>query len=266
MAFELLSYRDAAGLSEAVAVMWLSKLNARKNPGGVSTVALSGGRIARTFFEQMAWRVKNLPDASARDVLLSNVHFFWADERCVPPTDPESNYGIARELLFEPLKVPEGQIHRLRGEENEALALRDAVENIQKWARSDKGFSFTFSSSIEGVENIQKWPPQPVLDLIFLGMGEDGHVASLFPGEPAGVMTDPAIYRAVTAVKPPPRRITLGYGALAAATEVWVLASGKGKEQALGESMSPDGKTPLARVLRSRANAETKIFTDIAPA
>jgi 6-phosphogluconolactonase len=246
MAFELLTYRDAAGLSEAAAVMWLSKLNARKNPGGISTVALSGGRIARTFFEEMAWRIKNIPDSSARDSLFSNVHFFWADERCVPPTDPESNYGIARELLFEPLKVPEGQIHRLRGEENEALALRDAVENIQKWAPSDKG--------------------QPVLDLIFLGMGEDGHVASLFPGEPAGVMADPAIYRAVTAVKPPPRRITLGYGVLAAATEVWVLASGKGKEQALKESMSPDGKTPLARVLRSRSNAETKIFTDIAPA
>lgn len=263
MAFELLTYRNAAGLSEAVAIAWLSKLNARDR-NRVDAVALSGGRVARTFFEEMAWRIKNLPESPDGNPFLTNVHFFWADERCVPPTDPESNYGIARELLFEPLKVPEGQIHRLRGEENEALALGDAVENIQKWARSDKGFSFTFSSSIEGVKNIQKWPPQPALDLIFLGMGEDGHVASLFPGEAAEVMADPAIYRAVTAVKPPPRRITLGYGVLKAAAEVWVLASGKGKEQALKESVSPEGKTPLARVLRLRAGRETKIFTDIA--
>jgi len=243
MAFELLTYRDAAGLSEAAAIAWLSKLDARDR-NRIYAVALSGGRVARTFFEEMAWRIKNLPDAPGGSPFLANVHFFWADERCVPPTDPESNYGIARELLFEPLKVPEGQIHRLRGEDNEALALREAVENIEKKTASEKG--------------------QPVLDLIFLGMGEDGHVASLFPGEAAEVMADPAIYRAVTAVKPPPRRITVGYGVLAAATEVWVLASGKGKEGALKESALPEGKTPLARVLRSRAGKETKIFSDMA--
>ncbi len=245
MAFELLTYHDAAGLSEAVAEMWLAKLGARDR-NRIYTVALSGGRVARTFFEEMAWRIKNLPDSPDGIPFLSNVHFFWADERCVPPSDPESNYGIARELLFEPLKAPEDQIHRLRGVENEALALRDAVENIEKKTASEKG--------------------QPVLDLIFLGMGEDGHVASLFPGEPSEVMADPAIYRAVTAVKPPPRRITLGYGVLAAATEVWVLVSGAGKEQALTESVATEGKTPLARVLRSRAGKETKIFTDIAAA
>src|ERR1700722_14437325 len=152
MALDLLKYRDAAALAEEAASMWLSKLDGRDTVSSY-TVALSGGRIARNFFEDMAWRVKNLPGPSAPNELFGNVHFFWADQRCVPPTDPESNYGIARELLFEPLKVPESQIHRLRGEENEALALRDAVENIQKWARSDKG--------------------QPALDLIFLGMGED---------------------------------------------------------------------------------------------
>jgi 6-phosphogluconolactonase len=92
-------------------------------------------------------------------------------------------------------------------------------------------------------------------------MGEDGHTASLFPGEAASVMEDPAMYRAVTATKPPPRRITLGYGAIAAAREAWVLASGKGKEAALRESLSPAGRTPLARVLRMRSL--TRIYTDV---
>jgi 6-phosphogluconolactonase len=97
--------------------------------------------------------------------------------------------------------------------------------------------------------------------MIFLGMGEDGHVASLFPGETEDVINNGLVYRAVTAVKPPPRRITLGYAVLAAATEVWVVASGAGKEGALKESLSANGKTPLGRVLRSRE--DTKILTDI---
>ena len=74
-------------------------------------------------------------------------------------------------------------------------------------------------------------------------------------------MSSQAVYRSVTASKPPPRRITLGYAAIAAAREVWVLASGAGKEAALRESLSPDGTTPLARVLRGRER--TCIFTDL---
>ena len=100
---------------------------------------------------------------------------------------------------------------------------------------------------------------QPELDLVFLGMGEDGHVASLFPGDTEALETL-AVYRAVTGPKPPPRRITLGYPALAAAREVWVLASGEGKKEALQASLEPTGNTPLARVLQSRSN--TEIFTD----
>ena len=100
---------------------------------------------------------------------------------------------------------------------------------------------------------------QPELDLVFLGMGEDGHVASLFPKDTEALET-PAVYRAVTGPKPPPRRITLGYPALAAAREVWVLASGLGKQEVLQSSLAPSGDTPLARVLKSRSN--TEIFTD----
>src|SRR5437870_4416455 len=92
-------------------------------------------------------------------------------------------------------------------------------------------------------------------------MGEDGHVASLFPGEPRGALSEPSVYRAVTAVKPPPRRITLGYPAIFAAREVWVLASGAGKEAALRQSLSPTGTTPLAHVIQNRHF--TTILTDI---
>jgi 6-phosphogluconolactonase len=100
-----------------------------------------------------------------------------------------------------------------------------------------------------------------LFDLIFLGMGEDGHVASLFPGEPETVMNLAQVYRPVVAAKPPPNRITLGYGVIAAAQQVWVLASGKGKEAALRDSLTQGNATPLGRVIRMRTH--TKVFSDI---
>ena len=210
---------------------------ANSNPKKPYCVALSGGRIAKRFCSAVA----NL--AKTRPSLFGSVHFFWGDERCVPPTDPESNFALAQELLLRPLQVPEQQIHRIRGEERPESAAASAEAEIKQIAVLNS----------EG---------QPVLDLIFLGMGEDGHVASLFPGEPEEITRNKAIFRPVVAVKPPPNRITIGYAAIAAAKQIWVLASGAGKEAALRESLSETGKTPLARVIKLRA--QTKIFTDIA--
>jgi len=229
---KLHSFATDQALAQAAASAWLELVQA----GETSCVALPGGRIVKSFFSSIVQR------ATASHAQLNSVHFFWGDERCVPPDDPESNFGVARELLFEPLTIAAGNLHRIRGEATPEFAVAEAEAALGRWApRNADG--------------------QPVLDLILLGMGEDGHVASLFPGEPAAVRSSPAIYRAVTAVKPPPRRITLGYATLAAAKQVWVLASGPGKEAALRESLRPDGQTPLARVLRSRQT--TKIFTDV---
>jgi 6-phosphogluconolactonase len=243
MAVEILSYANDVALAQAAAGDWLKQLSAAITKPGrslVYTAALSGGRIAKLFCAEIAKQAQTIPGLQ-QTAFTKIVHFYWADERCVPPTDPESNYAIARQLLFQPLGVPESQIHRLRGEEQEPVALRDAMENIYNRATIVNGL--------------------PVFDIIFLGMGEDGHVASLFPGESETAMSDPSVYRAVTAIKPPPRRITLGYSTIAAAREVWVIASGAGKEGALKASLSPDEKTPLARVLKSRVN--TRILTDI---
>jgi 6-phosphogluconolactonase len=91
-------------------------------------------------------------------------------------------------------------------------------------------------------------------------MGEDGHVASLFPGENPSPLGAEAVYRAVSAPKPPPVRITLDYAAIQAARQVWVLVSGPGKEEALMESLALRN-TPLARVMSQRG--ETLIFTDL---
>jgi len=182
---------------------------------------------------------------ATRDSSFTGVHFFWADERCVPPNDPESNFAAAEKHFFQPMGISAGNIHRIRGEDIADLAAQQAAQEILRVAPSNS----------DG---------QPVLDLILLGMGEDGHVASLFPREPASMTTDKAVCRVINnSPKPPPTRITLGYATIAAARQVWVLASGTGKQAALRESLKPEGQTPLARVLGMRQ--QTRIFTDIRP-
>jgi 6-phosphogluconolactonase len=201
-------------------------------------VALSGGRITQKFAAAV------VEEVGRRKVSLAQVNFFWADERCVPPTDAQSNFRLVNEGLFMPLNISPEKIHRLRGEDGPEGGAKQAEAEIRK----------IVGPNAKG---------QPVLDLIFLGLGEDGHVASLSPDEPESMMSDPAVFRGVRHfAKPPPKRITIGYQTIAAARQVWMLASGTGKEQALRESLAPNGKTSFTRVLKLRE--QTKIFSDIA--
>jgi 6-phosphogluconolactonase len=243
---ELISFATADELASRVAGAWLDELEKARRAGKPHCVALSGGRITQKFFASVVEQAstRKFGDGGTPS-LPGNVHFFWADERCVPPDDPESNFKLANELLFQPLKVPENQIHRIRGEDSPATAVQGAGSELRQIA-------------LPGEKS------QPVLDLIFLGMGEDGHVASLFPNAPAEVMNDPGPFLFVKdSPKPPPRRVSLNYATIAAAREVWVLVSGAGKEKALRESMDFSGKTPLARVVQIRQN--TRIFSEISP-
>ena len=235
--FELISFASADKLAQDVASAWLDEIAATNHAARPHCVALSGGRIAQKFF------AATVEQAKVRKISFGRVHFFWADERCVPPDDPESNFKLANELLFAPLKIPASQIHRIRGEDSPKVAVKLAEEELRRVVSADK-------------------TGQPALDLIFLGMGEDGHVASLFPGASPEILNCASPFLAIeNSPKPPPRRISLSYAAIAAAKQVWVLVSGAGKEAALRESLRPGGQTPLARVIQSRSR--TKIFSDI---
>jgi 6-phosphogluconolactonase len=235
--YELIPFSSPDELARQVAHAWLTEVAAAQRAKKLHHVALSGGRITLKFFAAVIELVRT------QSLSLDHVHFFWADERCVPPDDKESSYGVAHEAFFRPLNLPAANIHRIMGEASPESAAELANAEIRRAVPA-------------------KAKGQPVLDLIFLGMGEDGHVASLFPGEAEAARQNPAVYRAIAnSPKPPPNRVTLGYAAISAAKHVWVLASGAGKETALQDSLSPGGKTPLGRVIESRSG--TKVFTDI---
>ena len=230
--FILDRFSSAEELASAATEQWLDQLS--KAAKDNYYVALSGGRISASFFAAIA------ASAKRRNLSLTGVHFFWADERCVPPEHEESNYRLAFEKLLQPARIPADHVHRIRGDEIPAKAAELASAEIRRIVPA----------------NAAIWP---VLDMIFLGMGEDGHVASLFP--PAHPTPAPNIYFPVVASKPPPDRITISYETIVAAKQVWVLISGAGKEAALGESLSETGKTPLARVISLRI--QTRILTNL---
>ena len=234
---ELLRFPGQLPLADSAATQWIERLRDPQAFGKPFHVALSGGRIAATLFSSAT----RLAQSQLR--ILDPVHFFWADERCVPPSDPESNYGLANELLLRPLEIASGRIHRLRGEMEPVLAVDQANAEMRQILDSKTG-------------------EMPVLDLVLLGMGEDGHVASLFPGAPADFAGSDEPYRLVeNAPKPPPRRMSVNYGLIEAARDVWVLVSGAGKHDAFLRALDGDEGIPLGRILKMRAL--TRIFSDV---
>jgi 6-phosphogluconolactonase len=223
-------------LAKAAATKFVGLLKRRSDLRQPFGVALSGGRIAKPFYDCIVKLVQQSPTS------FDDVHFFWADERCVPALSADSNYSIARQQLFEPLRIPETSIHRILGDREVQFAVDEAEAELCR---------------IMPLNSVG----QPILDLVLLGMGEDGHVASLFPEEKAEMVCDDRVYRAVVATKPPPKRITLGYQPILAAREVWVLASGIGKLSAFRGLLALDERLPIARIVAGRS--QTVVFQDI---
>lgn len=203
------------------------------------SLALSGGRMASMIFRELAQQ------SMQRQTALGMAEFFWADERCVPPSHDDSNYRLAKQALLDPLRVDAGRVHRLGGELPTERAVTLANEDWSQWSeRRSQGRG-------------------AVLDMVLLGVGEDGHVASLFPVNLPTDLVSASAFRAVVGPKPPPQRLTMGYRLLWEARRVVVTATGVGKEAVLRASLSGREDTPLARVLGGRIGRETVLITDL---
>jgi 6-phosphogluconolactonase len=211
------------GEAQALAEMFAGRLEQAArgvlSARGSFSIALPGGSVAAALFPRLA----RLP------VDWMRVSFFWADERAVPPADPESNYGLARALWLAPAGVPEDRVHRMPAGATDLEAAATAYE----------------------AELCRVLGDPPRIDLALLGVGPDGHVCSLFPGHRLLQERRRWVAALDDAPKPPPRRLTLTLPALAAARLVVVAALGPSKAEPIRSALAArDSPLPVAQVLR----------------
>ncbi len=176
-------------------------------------VAISGGATPRRLYILLG------SEAYRHQVDWDHVHFFWADERCVPKEDEESNFRTAFDTLLSKVGLPDRNIHRIKGEQSPDKAARDYEEEIRRFFKGSE---------------------RPRFDLIILRMGEDGHTASLFPGSKS---LEETVRLAVPVYleKPKKNRITLTLAVLNDADQILFLVAGPSKAAVLSEILG-DGE------------------------
>jgi 6-phosphogluconolactonase len=196
-------FPDPAGAASACAKRIEAILSERLEQSPVASIAVSGGSTPKLLFESL--RSSHLD--------WKRIHWFWVDERAVPPDDPGSNYLLAQTAILGPEGIPTANIHRIRGEANLEQASSEYAADLRAFFQLSSG-------------------QIPEFDVIHLGMGEEGHTASLFPGEPL-IQDRTKLTAVVSAPKAPHCRVTLLPGVILAARHILMLVAGKDKAWAL---------------------------------
>ena len=230
---------NAADVALASARLFADRVERAAAARGVARVAISGGSTPQATFKLLADPAQPFFTTVPWDKL----QLFWVDERCVPPDDPESNYGVCRDLLLSKVPIPESHVFRMEGElepEEAASRYESTLRNVLK---------------LEGAES-------PAFDLVVLGMGPDGHTASLFPNTEA--LNE--MGRLVVANHVPQKdawRITLTWPVINQAREVAFEMEGKGKTDVLAEVlMGPRDPERLPSQLIRPANGKLLFLLD----
>jgi len=220
----------AAQLAERAALRVEQHVRAALAEHGRCRIALSGGRTPRELYRVLV-RNARAPQETAID--WSRVELFFGDERCVPPKDRDSNYALAREHLIEPLGITAAQVHRMQGERADPLVAARAYERELERAFACRA------------------PRAPRFELVLLGLGADGHTASLFP-DSAALEERERWVCATRSPVPPHWRLTLTLPVLSAARRVLFLVAGAEKAAALAHAVADQTvgvPSPARRVL-----------------
>ncbi len=220
----------AAELAKHVARRMSERVNEIHDEGTSPSVVLTGGTIADAIYRAI--------DAEAAD--WSAVDFYWGDERFVTDGHPERNDQQARDAFLDRLDVPEDRLHRMPAAD---------------WGLTPR----------EAAEVYARVLPAAPFDLVLLGMGPDGHIASLFPGSAQLFETDRLVVDVTDAPKPPPIRLSLSLAGLNNSLSTWFLVSGSGKADAVGRALG-DGTVTDTPAKAVQGLAETLWFLDEAAA
>ena len=210
MKAELRIFRELERLSRHAANLFVEQAGQSVRERNQFLVALNGGSTPNRLFQLLGTEYRDQVD-------WSKVQVFWGDERCVPPDEAGSSYGQARELLLRHVSIPDSNIHRIKGELPPVEASKDYSSTLKEFAS----------------------PPfdWPRFDLVYLGMGEDGHTASLFPGSPVTV-SEPTIPVTAHYQDRPANRVTLTQLVFNQARCIVFMASGEKKSVTLAEVLS----------------------------
>lgn len=207
MNYEIKIFKNAKLLAEQLAKDFQSLSQKFISYKGNFNVALSGGNTPKLFFRELAENYRN-------KIEWSKINFFWSDERCVPPEDKESNYGMAKTELLDKVPVSKKNIFRVHGEGNPQIESEKYSSAIQKILPNDNG--------------------KPIFDLIILGVGEDGHTASIFPQNIELINSDKLCEVSEHPVTKQ-KRITLTGKVLNSARFIFIAATGETKAKKLKE-------------------------------
>jgi 6-phosphogluconolactonase len=224
---EVVVHDSADVLAAQTADRVVSVLGAAVEQAGEAHLAVTGGGILEQVLTALAERAASLS--------WRNVHVWWGDERYVPADSDERNDVPAMRLLFDRVDVDAAKLHRMPsadagfGDDVDAAADSYAAE----LARATDG-------AADGAV--------PAFDVVLLGVGPDGHCASLFPGHPGTRVLDASVIGVRNSPKPPPTRLSLTFPALDAAKQVWFVASGSGKAEAVAKAVggAPREEVPSA--------------------
>ncbi|MCW2849628.1 MAG: pgl [Marmoricola sp.] len=209
---ELKVLPTAAAVTRAVAEQLVARIAGAQAQGRIPSIVLTGGTIANEIYRAVA----ALPSG---DVDWTQVDFWWGDERYVPADSTDRNDRAAELDLLDVVGVDPARVHAMPAADEAHPDLDDAAAAYGRELREHGGGQF---------------------DLVLLGLGPDGHVASLFPGFKQLESDDVAV-AVRDSPKPPPDRISLTFGALNRTHEVWFLVSGDGKADAVARALAPDG-------------------------
>jgi 6-phosphogluconolactonase len=203
----------AEAVARAVAAQLVARIAEAQAEGRVPSIVLTGGTIANEIYRAVA----ALPSG---DVDWSRVDFWWGDERYVPADSTDRNDRAAELDLLDAVGADPARVHAMPAADEVHESLEAAAAAYGEEVRNHGGGEF---------------------DLVLLGVGPDGHIASLFPGFPQ-LDVDDAIALAVTeSPKPPPERVTLTFSALNRTREVWFLVTGEGKADAVARALADSG-------------------------
>ena len=236
---DIILCRDLVELSRKTAERFIQLARELVEGCGRMTVAFSGGSTPKHLYSLLA-----SPDYKNR-IPWNNVEVFWGDERCVPPDHSESNFRMAQEALLSKIKIPPENIHRMRGEQEPQVAAAEYEKGLQKIFGLNSG-------------------ALPRFDLILLGIGEDGHTASLFPdGEALNETKHLVLAPFVGQLNS--YRLTLSLPVLNNAANVWFLVAGSSKAGAVKQAFSSSSDLPAAKVQPVNGKLTWFITRDAAP-